>query len=482
VKIVLAASEAVPFCKTGGLADVVGAMGRKLGAAGHDVMLFLPRYRAIAADTLQGGLSKPLPIKLGAETAQASLRYMQKGKLSVCFIDYPPFFDREGLYQRDGADHADNDRRFILFSRGVLEGLKETGFKPDVIHAHDWQTGLIPAYLKRLYRDDPFFKSTASVFTLHNMAYQGNFPPSCLEAAGFGSEDFTPERLEYYGKVSFLKAGIVFSDILTTVSPTYAREIQESSDRGFGMEGLLSRRSSSLFGVLNGLDLDIWNPERDQNLARRFGLADRAAGKAACKAAVQAASGLAAEPRKPLIGVISRLDYQKGLDLAVAALEPLLSRCQLAVVGTGDAALQQSLAGLERRHPGSVHFRQAFDDPFAHQLYAGSDLFLMPSRFEPCGLGQMIAMRYGAVPVVSRTGGLADTVVEEGARANGFLAAPGDAADLGRALDRALAAFGTPAWDARAAAAMSGDFSWERSIDRYVDLYKDAASRAAAAA
>ncbi len=231
--------------------------------------------------------------------------------------------------------------------------------------------------------------------------------------------------------------------------------------------------------MLNGLDLDIWSPERDSSLPRRFGPADRAAGKAACKAAVQKESGLAGEPRKPLVGVISRLDYQKGLDLAAEAIEPLLSRCQLAVVGTGDAALQQSLTALERRHPGSVHFRRAFDDPFAHRLYAACDLFLMPSRFEPCGLGQMIAMRYGAVPVVSRTGGLADTVVEEGPKANGYLAAPGDAADLRRALERALSAFGAPAWEARASAAINGDFSWERSIERYLELYKDAAKRAA---
>ena len=481
MKIVLAAGEAVPFCKTGGLADVVGAMARRLGEAGHDVLLFLPKYRAVEAATLSGGLSQPLSIKLGSETVEAQLRLLQRRSVSTCFIDYPPFFDREGLYGRDGADHPDNDRRFILFQLGVLEGLKSLGFKPDIIHAHDWQAALIPALLKRRYADEPLFASTASVLTIHNMAYQGNFPPACLEAAGLPVEDFTPDKLEYYGKVSFLKAGIVFADMLTTVSPTYAREIQESGERGFGMEGLLQKRASSLVGVLNGIDLDIWNPEKDAALPRRYGPDDRAAGKAECKAAVQKESGLAVDARKPLITVISRLDYQKGLDLAMRAIEPRLDRCQLAVIGTGDAQLQQDFAGLERRHPGAVHFHQGFDEPFAHRLYAAADVFLMPSRFEPCGLGQMIAMRYGAVPVVSRTGGLVDTVSEEGARANGFTAAPGDSEDLGRALDRALSRFGAPAWDALARAAMTGDYSWERSIGLYLEVYRKAlASRAPA--
>jgi starch synthase len=473
VKIALAASEAVPFCKTGGLADVVGAMAGKLGDAGHDVCLFLPKYRSIEAEGL-GTMAQPLAIPLGGEIVQASLRYVQRRSVSVCFIDHPVFFDRESLYTKDGKDYPDNDRRFALFSRGVLEALKKLGFKADVVHAHDWQAGLIPALLKTAYASDPFFASTAGVFTVHNMAYQGNFPRAALDYAGLPADQFTPDRLEYHGQVSYLKAGLVHGDQLTTVSPTYAREIQESGERGFGMEGVLRQRSSSLTGVLNGLDLEIWSPERDPHLPRGFGVQNRAAGKAACKAAVQEECGLPRDPKRPLAAVISRLDYQKGLDVAIQAVEPRLDRCQLVVVGTGDPALQEAFIGLERRHPGSVKFRQAFDDPFAHKLYAACDLFLMPSRFEPCGLGQMIAMRYGAVPVVSRTGGLADTVVEDGKSANGFLAAPGDAAGLAGAFDRALARYGAPGWDALAAAAMKGDFSWERSMTLYVDVYRRA--------
>jgi starch synthase len=473
VRIALAASEAVPFCKTGGLADVVGAMAGKLGAAGHDVCLFLPKYRNVEAEGL-GPKGQPLALTLGGTRVEASLRYVQRRSVSVCLIDYPVFFDRESLYTKDGRDYPDNDRRFALFSRGVLEALKVLGFKPDVVHAHDWQAGLIPALLKTDYASDPFFASTASVFTVHNMAYQGNFPRAALDYAGLPADEFRSDRLEYHGQISYLKAGLVHADQLTTVSPTYAREIQESGERGFGMEGVLRQRSASLTGVLNGLDLEIWSPERDPHLPRAFGAGERAAGKAACKAAVQKECGLPQEPRRPLAAVISRLDYQKGLDVAIQAIESRLDRCQLVVVGTGDPALQEAFIGLERRHPGAVKFRQAFDDPFAHRLYAACDLFLMPSRFEPCGLGQLIAMRYGAVPVASRTGGLADTVIEGGERANGFLAAPGDAAELASALDRALARYSSAGWDALAAAAMKGDFSWERSMALYVDVYRRA--------
>lgn len=467
----------MPFCKTGGLADVVGALAQKLGAAGHDVCLFLPKYRGVEASSLQGGMAKPLKVPLGGETVTVSLRYMQWRSVSACFIDHPPSFDRDGLYGRDGRDYPDNDRRFALFSRGALEGAKALGFKPDAIHAHDWQTGLVCAYLGTLYAADPFFARTGSVFTIHNMAYQGNFPREAVAAAGLPESVFTPERLEYYGHASFLKAGLAYADELTTVSPTYAREIQESGERGFGLEGLLRARAARLTGILNGLDESVWDPARDPHLTRRYSIADAAFGKVECKAAVRRLGRLAEDAQKPLVGIVSRLDYQKGLDLAISALEPRLGRLQLAVLGTGDAAIQEAFAGLARRHCGCVYFHCGFDEPTAHMLYAASDIFLMPSRFEPCGLGQMIAMRYGAVPVAARTGGLADTVSEtaqDGRRANGFLCVPGDAADLGQALDRALDQFSTPAWAERMRAAMEGRFSWGTAVERYLEIYRRA--------
>jgi starch synthase len=470
MKILFVASEAVPWCKTGGLADVVGALAQKLGALGHDVCLFLPKYRAVSAAPLEEGQSLPLRVELSGEEHQVGLRFLHRRAVTTYFVDYPPFFDREGLYGVSGRDHEDNDRRFALFALAALEGAKAAGFKPDVVHAHDWQAGPVCAHLKRRYAGDPHFAKTGSVFTVHNMAYQGNFPRAALEAAGFGAQDWSSDGLEYYGQVSYLKAGLAYADRLTTVSPTYAREIQGPA-HGFGFEGLLQRRSAVLSGVLNGLDLETWDPSRDAALPRRYASADAAAGKAACKEALQRECGLEIRADRALIGVVSRLDYQKGLDLAIPAVEPRLGRSQFVVLGTGDPALTEQLAALERRHPGKVHFHRAFDESFAHRVYAASDLFLMPSRFEPCGLGQMIAMRYGSAPVVARTGGLVDTVTDE----TGFLCAPNDGADLARTLDRAIDARFAPGWDARVRAAMAGDFSWDRAVEDYLEIYRAAA-------
>jgi starch synthase len=476
VKILFAASEAVPFCKTGGLADVAGTLAQRLGALGHDVCLFLPKYRDIRAEPLAGGPARPLHVPFDGGTVEVGLRFLHRRMVSTYFIDYPLFFDREGLYGAAGRDHEDNDRRFALYSLAVLEGAKSVGFKPDVVHAHDWQAGPVVAHLKRRYAADPHFAKTGSVFTVHNIAYQGNFPRAALEMAGFAPEDWSADGLEYFGQVSYLKAGLAYADRLTTVSPTYAKEIQ-GAERGFGFEGLLQRRSDRLTGILNGLDTEVWNPSLDSALPRRYGAADAAAGKAACKEALQRECGLEVRSDRALVGVVSRLDYQKGLDLAIPAIEGRLDRAQFVALGTGDPALTEQLAALERRHPGKVHFHRRFDEPFAHRVYAASDVFLMPSRFEPCGLGQMIAMRYGAVPVAARTGGLVDTVFEEKSSAgpaNGFLCAPNDAADLGRALDRALDARPKSEWSSRVAAAMAGDFSWDRSIESYLEVYRRA--------
>ncbi|OGR46003.1 MAG: hypothetical protein A2X40_08715 [Elusimicrobia bacterium GWC2_65_9] len=479
MKIIFVASEAVPFCKTGGLADVAGTLAQRLGAAGHDVCLFLPKYAAVHAAALDEGEARTLSVPLAGGTVSVGLRFLHRRSVTTYFVDCPRFFDRDTLYGPEGRDYEDNGLRFALFARAALEGAKAVGFKPDIIHAHDWQAGLVCAHLKRHYARDPHFNGTASVFTVHNMAYQGKFARAALEAAGFGSEDWTADGMEYYGQVSYLKAGLAYADRITTVSPTYAREIQESGERGFGFEGLLRRRSAVLHGVLNGLDTDAWDPARDACLPRRYGPCDAAAGKAACKEALQRECGFEAGSDIPLIGIVSRLDYQKGLDLALSALEPRLGRALVVVLGTGDPALTESFAALENRRS-SVHFHRRFDESFARRVYAASDIFLMPSRFEPCGLGQMIAMRYGAVPVAARTGGLADTVFEgddEGRPANGFLCEPNDPAGLAAAIDRALEARRGPRWDALVRAAMAGDFSWDRSVNAYLEIYRQAVKR-----
>lgn len=477
MKILLAASEAVPYCKTGGLADVVGALAHELGLRGHEVLLFLPLYRGIS---VANASAVAVDVPLGSRSLRVTLRTRKEKTYEVCFIDHPPFYDREGLYGEDGSDYKDNDERFILLARGALEGAKALGFAADVAHLHDWQTGLIAPYLKLIYAGNSMFAHTVSVMTVHNMAYQGSFPPETLERAGFGPEEFQPEKLEFYGKVSFLKAGLAYADILNTVSPTYAREIQESPEKGFGLEGLLKHRSEDLHGVINGIDGRIWNPEDDPFLARNYTVKNFISGKKACKAELQRLCGLRKAPDVPLVGIVSRLDRQKGLDLALEALRERHAEFQLVILGAGDPGLRGAFEELARRHPDSIHAHQEFDEAFAHKVYAGSDIFLMPSRFEPCGLGQMIAMRYGSLPVAARTGGLADTVFESPEdRANGFLARSDDAGEFARALDRALEGWrqGGPAWKRRVARAMAGDYSWGRSIERYLELYRLARER-----
>lgn len=484
MNILLASSEAVPFCKTGGLADVAGALAQVLARLGHRVALFLPRYRSVTGAGLPlEFLPGSFPVPIGDGAKRVRLARARWGPAEAYFVDCPVYFDRPGLYGEKGQDYADNDERFILFSRAVLEGAKFAGFKPDALHCHDWQTALIPAYLKFPYSIDAFYARAATVLTLHNIAYQGSFPKETLFLAGFGWSDFTPERLEFYGGFNFLKAGLVTSDILTTVSPTYAREIQAGPEFGRGMEGVLKHRSSDLHGVLNGIDVEAWNPGTDCALEKNYGPKDWTQGKAACKKSLRAQCGLQGQDG-PLIGVVARLDPQKGLDLALEVLPAFLDArdgMQLAVLGTGEPALAEGYEKLALRFPGRAHFCGKFDETLAHRIYAGSDLFLMPSRFEPCGLGQMIAMRYGTLPVVTRTGGLADTVtdVSETSRpANGFVAAQATVEPLRKALETARQTFlERPAWSRLVKNAMGGDYSWRRSAQTYVELYSKAAGR-----
>ncbi len=478
MKILMASSEAVPFCKTGGLADVVGALTQIFSRRGHQVCLFLPRYKTIHSGEFD---IKPVAgsyaIPIGDDIERASLAWTQWGDASVYFVESPKYFSRDGLYGAEGKDYEDNDERFLFFSRAVLEGAKFVDFRPDVVHCHDWQTALLPAYLKLLYHIDAFYAKTGTLLTLHNLAYQGVFAKDSLYLAGFGWTHFTPDRLEYYGGFNFLKAGLVYADRLNTVSPTYAREIQESAVFGRGLDGVLRQRSADLRGILNGIDLDAWNPETDKALPKTYGAKDAEAGKAACKAAMRKECKLADSGRSPLLGVVSRLDPQKGLDLVVESIPRLVeSGAQLVVLGDGLPELRDDFRRLATRFPLAVYLHSSFDEAFAHRVYGAADLFLMPSRFEPCGLGQMIALRYGAVPVTTKTGGLADTVREaaDHGPANGFVAEHPTAGDLWGALERALAAYHRPGeWGARVKAAMAADYSWDRSAESYEALCRE---------
>ena len=482
MKILIAASEAFPFCKTGGLADVTGALSQVFSKAdGAEVVLFLPRYRNVG-----GGAFSPKAtggsflIPVGSRVETATMSRVQWGKVAVYFLENPKYFDRPGLYRTATGDYEDNDERFIFFSRAVLEGAKFIGFKPDIIHCHDWQTGLIPAYMRTLYRIDSFYSKTASVFTIHNIAYQGMFPKETLLKAGFSWMDFTPEKLEYYGGVNFMKAGLAYSDLITTVSPTYAGEIQYRPEFGHGMEGLLRHRTADLFGILNGIDEEIWDPATDTFLERGYELKSFARGKAAAKKALQKGLGLEENKELILAGVVSRLDRQKGLDILLRVAPEFLDKMQFVVLGSGDPGLSDAFTALAEANPKSVAFRSGFDEELAHRIYGGSDIFVMPSRFEPCGLSQMIAMRYGSLPVVTSTGGLKDTVFYNGEPkdSNGFSMDNPDEGQLKSVLGHIVSLYGwRENWNMMVRNAMRGDYSWGKSAEAYIKLFGIAAQR-----
>ncbi len=461
MRIAIVAPELVPFSKTGGLADVAGALPGAFAALGADVLTVSPLHRAVRKHRLERD-PRRIRVPLGGSTVEGGVA--RAG--NAWFLEQDEFFDREGLYGTAQGDYTDNAARFAFFCRGALELLVQLG-APDVVHVHDWQSGLVPIYLKTLYADR--FPRTRSVLTIHNLAYQGLFWHWDMPLTGLDWKHFNWRELEFYGKLSFLKAGLVFADALTTVSPTYAREIQ-TEELGCGMDGVLRERAGRLQGILNGVDYAEWDPQIDRHLAAPYGPA-APAGKARCKAALQARCGLAARPETPLVGMIGRLTEQKGIDILLPALETLAAEdLQLVILGSGDKRYQEPVVKLGARFPGKISVNIAFDNSFAHQIEAGSDMFLMPSRYEPCGLNQIYSLKYGTVPVVRSTGGLADTV-EDGATGFAFREYAPEA--LVGAVRRALAAYADrKAWRKMMLAGMALDFSWTASARRYLGLFE----------
>lgn len=476
MKILFAASEVSPFAKTGGLADVTGSLPRALARMGHQVAVILPLHRMVRqrgfppTDT---GLRLTVP--LGGERLACRIRQLDHEGVRIWFIEQPQLFERSGLYGEGGVDYPDNDRRYGFFCRAVLAALPRLGFRPELIHVHDWQTGLIPLLLATELRGDPFFRSIASMLTIHNLAYQGLFGAESLSRLGLPESLFHPEGIEFYGKLSFLKAGIFFADRITTVSPTYCREIL-TTEAGCGFDGILRSRQDRLCGILNGIDPDDWDPAADPALPYPF-QAGEYTGKARCKQQLQHELGLPEQAAIPLLAMVSRIDRQKGIDLLLDAWPRLARRpLQLVLLGSGDRSLSTRLRTLAAAHPERVAIRLGFDDSLARRIYAGADLFLMPSRFEPCGLGQLIALRYGAVPLVRSTGGLADTIFDIDSRpekGNGFCFAEASPDALLQTVDRALNRFAKPtAWQRLMATGMRHDYSWRRSAHRYLELYR----------
>jgi starch synthase len=484
LKILFAASEVVPFAKTGGLADVSAALPKQLKQLGHDVRIIMPKYSSIKETKFrlrEVVRLRDIEVPVGDQTHQVSIKsaFIPDTKVQVYFVEHPDFFNREGLYTdpKTGESFSDNDARFILFSRGVLEIAKILYWQPEVIHCNDWQTALIPLYLKTLYKEDPFFSGTQSVLSIHNLGYQGIFPPSAMYLAGIPESLMYPmSPIEFYGSFSFLKAGIEYSDVITTVSPTYAHEIQTDPEFGTGLEGVLQDRSQDLFGILNGIDDEEWNPELDNLIARKYSKADLS-GKEENKKALLGFTGLKYQPGTPVIGIISRLADQKGFDLIAAVLDRLSAMdLQMVVLGTGDDKYQRLFRQAAEQFPQKFSVHLTFNNQLAHQIEAGSDMFLMPSRYEPCGLNQMYSFMYGTVPLVRSTGGLADTVRDLDAdpeNGTGFAFREYDAMKMLDAIQRALSHYrDRDGWRALQLRGMNQDFSWRNSAKKYVEIYE----------
>jgi starch synthase len=485
LRILLVASEASPFAKTGGLGDVTGALPRALRALGHDVRIFMPRHRGVEQHTPEIRTVVPrLAVPLGDRVVEGTLQETEgPAGVPVYFLAQEQYFDREGLYGTADGDYWDNCERFVFFCRGALESLVALAdtWRPQLLHVNDWQTGLIPVYLKTLYRDHRVLGSLGTLLTIHNLAYQGVFWHYDMAMTGLGWDLFTPAGIEFYGKINFLKGGLVFSDLLTTVSRTYAEEIR-TPEFGNGLDGVLEERAADLYGVINGIDYEQWNPAKDAALTRPY-TADEPEGKAACREALRRELGLE-ETRGPIVAMITRLAGQKGLDLALDGLPGMLEAgCQVALLGSGEAHLEEAWTRAAAEHPGRVAVRLGYDTALGSRIYSGADCFLMPSRYEPCGLGQLIALRYGAVPIVRRTGGLADTVTEfDPARraGTGFLFDAFGVEAMQEAIQRAVSAFRRPEhWSALVRNGMTEDFSWDASAREYALLYKKALRPAA---
>ena len=476
LKLAFVSSEAVPFAKTGGLADVSGALPIALNGLGMETALFMPYYREVdscGAVVEPTGLS--IEIAIGDRLVEAGIFTSSIEGVTVYLLKCDIFFDRPHLYGPASGDYFDNFERFTFFSRGVLEAMKLINFKPDIIHCNDWQTGLIPAYLKDIYSRDKFFKKTATLLTIHNLAYQGIFDAARFNETGLSPRLNSVDGLEFWGSISFLKAGINFSDIVTTVSKTYCREIQ-TSEFGCGLDGVLKIRKKTLHGVLNGVDYSVWNPETDPHIPANYSM-DNPKCKVICKRELMDRFALDVAPGTPLVGMVSRLVSQKGFDLiAEAAKELMKLDMALVVLGTGDKVYEDFLVKLKKANPKRVGVLVAYKDELAHLIEAGSDIFLMPSFYEPCGLNQIYSLRYGTVPVVRATGGLNDTIKDyKFGRGNGFKFKEYSSKALLKKLREALALYkDKPAWDNLTRKGMKEDFSWEVSARDYELLYRQA--------
>jgi starch synthase len=459
-------SEAAPFAKTGGLADVVGSLPAALRAFGDEVAVVIPRYGSIDLKDARRVWDN-LAVHFGPDAYPVSI-YRAPAEHPVYLVDCPPLFDRMGFYGESGTDYPDNHIRFAVFCRAALSVARFL-FRTDIFHCHDWQTGLVPAYLRTTFARDPTFLGCRTLFTIHNLGYQGLFPKTVLEEVALDPAVYRPDGMEFFGQVSYLKAGLEFADAVSTVSPTYAREIQ-TPEFGFGMDARLRARAHVLSGILNGVDYADWSPQTDAHIAARYGPEDLS-GKAACKRQLLEEFGLPPEAmERPLLGTVSRFTRQKGADiLAEIAAQIVAEDVYLVALGTGDPEYEDFFRLMQQEHPGRIAARIGFDNALAHRIEAGADIFLMPSHYEPCGLNQIYSLHYGTVPVVRATGGLDDTI-EEG---TGFKFAEYSGQAFLEAVRAAVRVFADrEAWRRMMLRGMAKDFSWKTSAAAYSELYR----------
>jgi starch synthase len=465
-RVLMVAAEASPFAKTGGLADVMGSLPPALVRLGEQVAVVMPRY-ASARISMPERIWDAMPLFIGPRVFVVAIDQIIAGGVRYMFVDYPPFYGRPGIYGESGRDYIDNHLRFAVLNQAAI-AIARNIFRTDIFHAHDWQAGLVASYLRENFATDPTFFGAKCVLTIHNMGYQGNFPLAALADLGLSRTLFHPGGLEFWGQVSFLKAGIVWSDAITTVSPTYAREIQ-TPEHGAGMDGILRDRADRITGILNGGDYNEWNPEKDPYLVAPYSAND-ISGKRAAKKALLAEMGLPVNDARPLIGIVSRFVEQKGFDLMEEIADELGDEdMALVALGSGEPRFEAMFRVLAKTYPEKFAVRIGFDNALAHRIEAGADMFLMPSRYEPCGLSQIYSLRYGAVPIVRATGGLDDTVDETtGFKFRGYT---GEAL-LGAIRDALAAWKDREAWEARMRLGMARDFSWDVSAAEYRRLYQ----------
>jgi len=478
MKVAFMSSEVIPFAKTGGLADVSGTLPIELKKSGiEDIIVFMPAYREAKKKgketTREGEISFDFA---GKQVSAGILRGKLSDNVDIILIENDDYYDRDGLYVTKGADFPDNAQRFSFFSLASLTYLRQKNFRPHIIHCNDWQSGLVPLFLKTHFSGDDFFGKTATCITVHNLAYQGNFNAEQISFLNQPSEYLTDEGIKFYDSFSFLKSGLLYSTVVNTVSKKYSEEIQ-TREFGCGMEGILQKRSDTVFGILNGVDYSAWNPATDTLIPANFDDGNLS-GKAQCKRILQEKSGLEISAEKPLLGVVTRLAYQKGIDILSEAVDEIVSEgAQFVVLGTGEKRYEDAVSASAKRHAGRFSATIGFDNALAHLIEAGSDMFLMPSRYEPCGLNQMYSLKYGTVPVVRATGGLDDTIRDfdsEAEAGNGFKFEDLSAKAFSEKLRSAISHYRGKEWQKIVLSGMKCDFSWEKSARAYIALYEKA--------